>query len=191
METNNSPTFLRGRKVNLRPVLKGDLERAMRWVNDPDTRDFLMGHFPFTMEDEEKWLKKINDEKPNSLTLAIETSEGQHIGSMGIHRISWRDRVGTTGAIIGESEFRNKGYGTEAKILLLHHAFNCMNLRKICSKAVAFNDRSIKYSMKCGYKEEARLKEHVFRKGRYWDLVHLAVFEPDFVPVWEKYLEEV
>jgi RimJ/RimL family protein N-acetyltransferase len=184
---SQSPIFLKGRKVNLRPVLKGDLDRCMRWVNDPSIRDFLMGYFPYTQYDEEKWIKEISEDTPYSLTLAIETVEGQHIGQMGLHRINWRDRVAITGALIGEAEFRDKGYGSEAKIILLHHAFRSMNLRKICSQAVALNLRSIAYSKKCGYLEEGRLKKHVFRQGKYYDLVQLAVYWKNFKSIWNKY----
>lgn len=191
MQQSLSPTFLRGRKVNLRPVLKGDLERCMKWVNDPELRDLISGYFPYSMHDEEKWLENVSKDKPNSLTLAIETSAGVHIGQMGIYRINWRDRVGTTGALIGNREFRDKGFGSESKVLLLNHAFQSMNLRKICSQAIASNGRSVAYSLKCGYQEEGRLKNHVYRQGQYLDLVQLAVFWENFEPVWNKYQKEV
>lgn len=121
------------------------------------------------------------------MTLAMVTNEGRHIGNIGLHRIDWRNRVATTGTLIGEKDLWGKGIGTEAKILLLHHAFQSMNLRKICSQAIAYNERSIAYSKKCGYKVEGVLRAHVFRRGEYWDLVNLAVFWEDFLPVWEKY----
>ncbi len=61
---------------------------------------------------------------------------------MGIHRINWKDRTATTGAVIGEKAYWDKGYGSEAKMLVLDYAFNMLNLRKICSQVLAFNKRS-------------------------------------------------
>lgn len=179
--------FLKGQNVNLRPLQKEDIPAITRWINDPEVRDFIKANWPMTLADEENWFADLSKKKPNDLVLAIVTSEGKHIGHMGLHRIDWRGRVATTGAVIGEKECWGKGFGTEAKTLLLHHAFRSMNLRKICSSVIAYNKRSLHYSLKCGYKVEGSLKAHVFRRGRYWDLTQLAVFWPDFRPVWQKY----
>jgi RimJ/RimL family protein N-acetyltransferase len=140
-----------------------------------------------TIENEEKWIASMNSSDRSTLMLAIETSEGEYIGNMGLHNINWRDRTATTGTLIGEKNYWGKGLGTEAKILLLRHAFHTMNLRKICSQVIEFNGRSKRYSEKCGYKSEGVLRMHTFRRGRYWDLENLAVFAEDFATVWERY----
>ncbi len=106
---------------------------------------------------------------------------------MGIHRINWKDRTATTGAVIGEKAYWGKGYGSEAKKLLLDYAFNELNLRKICSGALAFNGRSQAYSKKCGYEVEGVLKQHIFKNGEYHDLVQLAVFKEQWLPLWKKF----
>lgn len=185
--TENPVVFLKGKKVSLRPVEKTDLPQIVRWINDPEVRLFLESWLPQSSADEEKWIESLGKRKDTNIVLAIETVQGKHIGLMGLHNIKWRDRVADTGAMIGEKEFWGKGYGSEAKILLLEYAFNTLNLRKICSAAYAFNARSINYSLKCGYKEEGRQRGHIFRAGEYHDKVLLAIFQEDFLPVWEKY----
>lgn len=193
MEENSGTgrvVFLKGKKVNLRPPLKSDLPKVVQWINDPEVRHFVTGHFPQTELDEEEWLKNLSKNKESQVVLIIETSDGIPIGIMGLHRINWRDRVATTGALIGEKEYWGKGYGAEAKLLLLDYAFNILNLHKICSSAIAFNKRSLRYSLKCGYQEEGRLKRHIYRNGQYWDSIQLAIFREDFEPVWEKYQKE-
>jgi RimJ/RimL family protein N-acetyltransferase len=188
--SDGTVVFLKGRNVNLRPLRKEDMPACTRWINDPEVRDFVKNYLPMTLLEEEEWYASIHKGKATNVVLAIETAEGQHIGNMGIHRIDWRSRIGTTGAVIGEKEYWGKGLGTEAKKLFLHHAFYGMNLRKICSQVIAYNTRSMKYSEKCGYKVEGMLKDHVFRRGQYWDLINMAVFLEDFEPVWQKYVEE-
>jgi RimJ/RimL family protein N-acetyltransferase len=189
MTSIEKAVFLASARVILRPFSKDDAPRLHRWINDPEVRRFLTPHFPITLESEEEWVKSLSKQNDKEVLLAIETPEGEHIGSMGLHRINWIDRTSTTGALIGNKEYWGKGLGTEAKMLLLHYAFNTLNLRKICSQALVFNERSISYSKKCGYKEEGVLKEHIFREGKYWDLVQLAVFRDDFMPLWETWNE--
>ena len=108
---------------------------------------------------------------------------------MGIHHINWVNGTATTGAIIGEVENRGKGYGTDAKMTLLNYMFNTLNLRKICSEVIEYNTRSYNYSLGCGYREEGRKIKHIFRNGQYWDLIQLAVFKEDWLPIWAKYCE--
>lgn len=102
------------------------------------------------------------------------------IGIMGLHRIDWISRIATTGAIIGPSTHRGQGLGTDAKIALLEYAFNTLGLRKIMSSVLDGNERSARYSQRCGYKIEARLKEQRFKNGRYVDEIILSVFKEDF-----------
>src|SRR5688572_9868802 len=115
-ESAKSPIFLRGRNVNLRPFSKNDIPTLQRWVNDPEVREFVGMFQPCTEKQEEEWFNKLGSDDKN-MVLAIETKEGTLIGTMGIHRINWVDRVATTGAMIGEKEYWGKGYGTDAKMV--------------------------------------------------------------------------
>jgi len=182
--------FLRGENVVLRPPGKSDLPRLLRWINDPEVRHLLDAYLPMSEQDEEEWLENLGKRKPNEVLLAIETTAGKHIGNMALHHINWRDRTATTGAMIGESEYWGKGLGTEAKMLLLDYAFNTLNLRKICSQVLAFNERSTAYSKKCGYVEEGIFSAHIFRNGEYHDLVNLAVFKGGFEQARAEWLEK-
>lgn len=180
--------FLKGKKVVLRPLEKEDLERCRRWINDPDVRYFLKHLSPYTAEDEEEWFEKARKDR-NAVHLAIVAAgqdEPAHIGNIGLMRISWKDGTAVTGTVIGEKEYWGKGYGTEAKMLLLEHAFHELGLRKINSSVWEFNDRSLRYSDKCGYKEEGRRRKQMLRGGQYRDEVLLAVFREEWEALWER-----
>jgi RimJ/RimL family protein N-acetyltransferase len=177
--------FLEGRKVNLRPFSKEDVHSITRWINDPKVRGFISSTFPQTEKQEEDWINKLGSDDKN-IVLGIETKDGKLIGIMGIHGINWIYRTCTTGAIIGEKDYWNKGYGTDAKMHLLNYIFNALNLHKVCSSVLSYNKRSLQYSLHCGYKIEGRRKKHVF-KSRYWDLIELGLFKKDWLPIWKKY----
>jgi len=180
--------FLTGKKVILRPINKEkDLPRITKWVNDPEVRQFISLDFPSLKEDEEKWFEKQIGSKEN-VVLAIETAEeGNLVGLIGLHGIHWQQRTATTGALIGEKDYWSKGYGTDAKMILLDYAFNTLNLRKICSSVISFNHRSLNYSLRCGYKIEGRRKKQFFKNGRYYDEVLLALFKKDWIAAWGEY----
>lgn len=187
MTKNQTPVvFRKGPRVTLRPLTKGDVPTITRWINDPEVTQFLLAYLPSSETEESGWVESLDKNKEKNVVLAIMVA-GKFIGTIGIHNINWKDRIAITGTLIGEKSCWGKGYGTEAKMLLLDYAFNTLNLRKICSNVIAFNERSYRYSLSCGYKVEGRLKAHYFRKGQYWDSIQLSVFREDWSPIWEKF----
>ncbi len=186
MTNKQRVVFLSGRKVNLRPLTRADVPIITRWINDPEIREFVSIAFPHTEKQEEEWLNKLDSDDKN-IVLCIETKQGIPIGVIGIHQIEWVHRVATTGTLIGEKKYWGKGFGTDAKMTLLDYAFNVLNLRRICSEALAYNMRSLAYSLHCGYEIEGRKKKHFFKNGRYHDVIHLGLFRGKWLPIWKKW----
>jgi RimJ/RimL family protein N-acetyltransferase len=177
--------FLKGKKVVLRPLDKEkDLERCLRWINNPEVRQFVSVFLPTDKKREEEWFDRMNK---NCVRLAIETKRGRLIGNISLGGIDYRHGIGEVGIIIGEKEYWNRNYGTDAAMILLNYGFSELNLRKIRWRAFGFNKRSINCSKKCGNKVEGILKREIFANGEYVDMVCLAVFKEDFSPLWEEY----
>lgn len=173
-----SSPFLIGKKTNLRPVLKSDAETLNKWINNPETRRYMLARFPISIQTENEWIERINkfETTPTDITLIVETKDGQPLGTMGLHRISWVHRNAVTGTMIGDRELRGQGYATDAKMTLLKYAFESLGMHKISSHAFKDNKASIAYSKKCGYVEEAVLKDDHFYDMKWHDTVVLACF---------------
>lgn len=182
----NRITFLKGKTTFFSPLEEEDAPTLQRYPNDPEIRHNVRRIFPINLNGQKDWIKNCNNEHNVVLGVCL-IKTGELIGSMGLHRIDWVNRTATTGTIIGNKEHQNKGYGTDAKMVLLKYAFHTLGLRKICSSAYAFNRSSIAFNQKCGYKIEGRLKKQVLREGKYVDEVLLAVFEKDWSPLWQEY----
>lgn len=186
--TQASVVFLKGKTTLLRPIQKADIPLLTRWINDPRIREFIGSYNHHTEESEEKWLTRLIDDKTN-MVFIIALNDGTPIGTMGLHRIDWKDRNATTGAMLGEPKYWGKGYGTDAKMALLEYAFDELGLHKVCSTVISYNKRSLRYSLHCGYRIEGTRKSHIFKRGRYWDLVELGVFRHQWHPVWRHWLK--
>ncbi|MFH1388100.1 MAG: GNAT family protein [Patescibacteria group bacterium] len=179
--------FLKGKKTVLRPFKKDtDLELVLRWINDQEVTQYLSRYLPASIKEEEEWFDNLSTRK-NDLIFAVETLEGALIGSMGLHSINWKDRVANHGVIIGEKEYWSKGYGKDAHMILLDYAFNSLNLRKVCSQVISFNERSLNYHLTCGYKEEGSQLKQFYKKGQYWDLIILGLFKEEWLIKWGEY----
>lgn len=184
--------MLRGKKVVLRPVdIEKDLERCRQWINDFETTSFLGKPYrPITREKERELLRVII-EKESSVVFAIDTFEGTHIGLTGLHNIAHFDGTAFTGTLIGDKRYWNRGYGTDAKMVLLWYAFTVLNLRRINSHVLSSNPRSVRCQLKCGYEIEGTKRKEVYKNGRYYDLVLLAVFRRGWFGRWHAYMKSI
>lgn len=189
MRTNSTKIiFLEGKRVYLRPIEKEDISLLLQWLNHPETRRYLSQLFPLTEFAELEWVQNLHKKQNENVVLGIvRVRDSKLIGVVGLHHIDWKDRRAVTGAVIGDQRFRGKGYGTEAKMLLLHYAFFTLNLRKISSTVLSFNTRSQAYNKKCGYKVEGVLHQHIYKDGVYYDEVRMAVFKEDWIPIWKRF----
>ncbi|OHA34246.1 MAG: hypothetical protein A2928_03200 [Candidatus Taylorbacteria bacterium RIFCSPLOWO2_01_FULL_45_15b] len=180
--------FRCGPRVYLRPMTKKDLPNITRWINDPEVTQYLLTVYPLRFEDEEKWFESLGERKGKDSVFAIVLKhDHKMIGVMGLHSIDNLHGIAETGSFIGEKRYWGKGYGSEAKMLVLEYAFNAVNLRKVNSSVHAFNIRSKKSLEKCGYRVEGRRVKQYYKNGEYVDSILLAVFKEDFLPLWKKF----
>lgn len=174
--------FLVGARLYLRPVEESDLPTFQRWVNDYETRRYIRVVAPIDAVGERAWYDGLDRSlQPSKVGLCVVLKDGdQLIGNMSLHNIDWLNRSAETGALIGVPEARGKGYGHEAKELLLEYAFDTLNMHRISSHTMAFNKRSAAYLRRSGYVEEGRAREAFFRDGQWWDAIHFGLLRDEW-----------
>jgi len=176
-----------GKLVNLCPLEAADALTVYRGINQPDTYEYLNTTLPKGLRFEETWVEQLQTPSEKNLVVGICTHDDILIGTMGLHGIDLVNRVAETGSVIFAERYRSKGYGTDAKMVLLEYAFNYLGLHLVTSRVIAFNGRSAAYSKKCGYVEEARLRSRVFRNGERHDEIILSVTRDEWLPKWQQY----
>lgn len=189
METKRV-VFLKGFKTNLCILDERDAEVLVHFVNDSENLHFLKRVGPITLDTEREWVKSIAKKAPNDYVFGISNKDTDElIGVIGLHRIDYVNRTASTGTLIGKSDMQSKGFGTDAKMVLLKWAFETLNLRKIYSKVWEYNTRSLAYADKCGYVVEARLKEHAFKNGSYVDEIILSLYREPWQRAYDAYVK--
>ena len=186
--TQHTPVFWReGTLVNLGPLTKEHLPLNQTWINDPRVNQFLIVSWPLTMEAEEAWYEQIAKDPQNNIQVLIYARDtGEPIGTMDL-RINTLNQVGSTGALIGDPAYHGRGYGTEAKMLLLEYAFNWRGLHSVTSRVLACNGRSARYNERCGYREVGRLTGVHIRDGERCDEIIMQVMADEWRTTWEEY----
>lgn len=109
-----------------------------------------------------------------SLTLAVtELESGALVGAVGL-ALTPQDHRAELGYWIGVP-YWGRGYATEAARTMVQHGIRGLGLHRIVARHMAHNLASGRVMQKIGMTREGVLREHVFKWGRYVDLVVYAV----------------
>jgi RimJ/RimL family protein N-acetyltransferase len=179
------PIFLKGKRIDLRVLdPKDDLESYSCWINDQELTVFLsVGKFPTTRSGLRDFINVYKASK--DLLLGI-FKQDEHIGNITLHHIDWQNRVGELGILIGDKKHHGKGYGSEAVRLLLEHAFNRLNLRKVTAGMFSGNKASQKMFEKLGFMLEGCLREQFFYHGKYYHNLRYGLLRREWVQKTEQ-----
>jgi len=172
--------MLEGRLVRLRAPSLEDAERGHRWINDEETSKLLNGsYYPRSLAAQEGWARTRAGTMGGfgRAAFAIETldDERRHIGNCDLFDASPEDRWCWLGILIGEPAYRSRGYGADAIRTLMTFAFEDMNLEAVRLQVWSFNSRAIACYRKCGFVEEARLRNDLYVGGAYHDTIVMSV----------------
>lgn len=177
MEINKKEFFLKGQAVYLRVLLKEDLGSNYRfWLNDPEVVKYNShGRFPATVESLEHYIGSSFESK-NSLVLAVCMDDTDlHIGNISLQAINWIDRNAEIAFLLGELSFHGKGIMYEAGHLLIHHAFQTLNLHRIHCGTSSENIGMQKLAVKLGMEREGVRRDAIFSNGRYHDIIEYGI----------------
>jgi N-acetyltransferase len=182
------PLTLEGAVVRLEPIrrehaelfweiAKGDLDDIFRWIPYPMK----------TPEDFQRLIDKIFDEQARGESVAFATAEkksGKTIGStrfMNIDRANRRVEIGSTWVV---PAWQRTAVNTEAKYLMLRHAFEVWGCVRVELKTDALNEKSRNAILRIGAKEEGTLRRHVVTwTGRIRDSVYFSILDSEWPEV--------
>jgi len=174
---------LENEKVLLRPVARKDAPLFVKWLNDPEIIQNLLIFLPLTEIAEEKWIEKISLSE-NDTVFVIEKKmpddKAVPIGVCGLHGISWKDRYGVFGIFIGDKDYWRKGLGLAAGNLLIRYGFEQLNLNRISSSVLDFNEASQGLHEKLGFEVEGERRQAIFKNGRYADEFILGLLKEEW-----------
>ena len=172
--------FITGNKVYLRPISREDIDRGwLDWINDTTTISGLFSGYPTSREQLERYYEE--SQPPNAVMFAICAKENDHyFGNIRLSEFEWINRVCTYGRLLGDPEYRGGGYGSEALILMLRYGFHILGMNRIQSIAWSENEISLRSNDKIGMTREGCLKQRVYKGGRFYDGIALAMLREDF-----------
>lgn len=175
-----------GNKVRLREYRKEDIPIAIDYINEPEVKKYMLTvtPFPIPTHSQEKFIEGFITDKLERYAFAIETLEdGKYIGGCGLNNLDWKNSVVTVGIFIGDQNYWNKGYGTDAMKTFVSFIFKELNINKVKLATVSFNERAIRCYEKCGFKQEGVLRQEIFKGGKYHDEIIMSILKEEYFGV--------
>jgi RimJ/RimL family protein N-acetyltransferase len=187
------PLTLEGSVVRLEPVRREHAEQF--WEVAKNDLDEIFRWIPYsmkTLEDFQRLIEIAFDEQARGESVVfatVERSSGTAIGStrfMNIDRLNRRVEIGSTWIAPG---WQRTPVNTEAKYLMLRHAFEAWGCMRVELKTDALNQRSRAAILRIGAKEEGTLRRHLLTwSGRVRDTVYFSMLDDEW-PVSRARLE--
>jgi RimJ/RimL family protein N-acetyltransferase len=167
-----------GKRCFLSPVDINDAEKFTEWLNDMEVIvNLTFFHRMININDEKVSLEKLSKEHNYSI-IDLETNE--MIGNCGYINIDHLNQCGDIGIFIGNKNYWNKGYGSEALTLLLDYGFKALNLHNVQLCVYSFNKRAIKSYKKVGFKIIGNKREALKRGNEFYDIIYMDILEKEF-----------
>lgn len=168
-------------KVYLRALEPSDYETTIRWRRDSGIWEMLAGRKYFVSESFERdWLEKASKSSSDIKLAICDVQTNLHIGNIYLSNIDFFNKSASTAKLIGNKEYWGKGYGTEATLLILYHAFYDLGLERVESRILSTNKASIRVQEKCGYQIEGVLRKAAFKAGELQDVVIMSILKDEF-----------
>lgn len=172
--------FLIGSKVYLRPLDLEDIASLTTWLNDPEVTRHLLVYRPLSRMAEEAFLRKLSESESEIVLGIVVRDPEQFIGVTGLRHLDVRNRHAEFGIAIGEKTTWGSGCGTEATRLIVRYAFETLNLNRIWLHVGEDNERAVHVYQNVGFRTEGRLRQDMYREGRYWDSLVMAVLREEW-----------
>ncbi len=186
-----TPLTLEGSIVRLEPIRRDHAEDF--WDISKDALDDIFQWIPYRMktrEDFQRLVEKAFDEQNRGESVVFATVERgsvRVIGStryMNIDRVNRRVEIGSTWIA---PAWQRTAVNTEAKYLMLRHAFEVWKCFRVELKTDALNLKSRNAILRIGAKEEGTLRRHVITwTGRVRDSVYFSILDSEWPEVKAK-----
>lgn len=179
---------LQGSAVSLQPLRRD--HAALFWDVAKENAEDIFRWIPYsmrTLEDFQQMVEKAfaEQERGQSVVFAtVERASHRIIGSTRFMNIDGSNRRVEIGSTWIAPAWQRTSINTEAKYLMLRHAFEVWNCIRVELKTDALNQKSRNAILRLGAKEEGLFRKHLITwTGRVRDTVYFSILDTEWPQV--------
>jgi N-acetyltransferase len=179
----DQPT-LTGHHVTLRPAVYDDRDAIVAAASDGKLTELFFTNVS-TFRDPDAAMAALFKERDfgRAMPFAVCTPDGRVVGLTRYMRMNAQHRRLEIGGTFYARSVQRTGVNTEAKLLLLGHAFEVMGCNAVQIRSDPFNIRSQRAIERLGAKRDGVLRSHQMLDGRVRDLVVYSIIAGEWAGV--------
>ncbi len=189
------PLVLAGKQIRLEPLTPAHADAL--WAVGQDESVWALNPEPVrTLEDMRAYVAKALDEQARGVSLPFATvlqETNQVIGSTRFGNIVTAHRVAEIGWTWITPQWQRTYVNSEAKLLMLRHAFETWQCNRVEFKTDSLNTRSRNAILRLGATEEGTFRNHIITStGRLRHSVYFSIIDSEWPAVktgLESYLD--
>lgn len=164
-------------RTRLEDMNSSHLEMVLNWRNQEHIRSVMFHDRVISLEEHRKWFDRVKKDKRTIVKIFY--LENVPVGVVNFTNIDLENGKCSWGFYVGDPS-APKGSGTLMGYLALNFVFEELNIRKLCAEIISFNERSIRYHQRLGFRTEGVLREHVLKNNQYADVILMALFNREW-----------
>ena len=172
-----------GKKCYLSPIDSNDAEKFTKWLNNMELLQNIQLHSSVISLENEKVL--LNDLSKGHNYSIVDMEKDLLIGNCGFFDVDHVNQTAETGIFIGDKDYRNRGYGTEALSLLIEYGFKALNFHNIMLRVYEYNEGAIRCYDKIGFKQIGMRREALQRNLKRHNIVYMDILQNEFFEKWK------
>ncbi|MGI8554961.1 MAG: GNAT family N-acetyltransferase [Pyrinomonadaceae bacterium] len=180
--------ILEGEFIRLEPLRIEHLENFWK-VGADETLWRWTANVVENKNDLRRYVETALDEQRRGVSLpfvTIEKAENKIVGSTRFGNIDAKNRRAEIGWTWINPKWQRTRVNTEAKFLMLTHAFETWNCIRVELKTDALNEKSRNAILRLGAKEEGIFRQHLITEtGRIRDTVYFSILDSEWKNVKE------
>ncbi|WBW95655.1 GNAT family N-acetyltransferase [Oceanirhabdus sp. W0125-5] len=168
-----------GKICYLSPINPEDSVKCAEWFNNTET-SIGLGEYGcvYSHETSRSMLENFS-KKPYHFSI-VDINSDTLLGFCWLNNVNHIDGAAELAILIGDNEYRGKGYGKESINLLLDYSFNVINLNNVMLSVYSHNERAIECYKKCGFKLMG-IRRNSHRMGRkFYDEIFMDIIAEEF-----------
>lgn len=163
--------------INFVNMNQEEARMVLRWRNNDEVRKWMYRETPITAEEHKDFLASLKTDPRNFYYLVKEGE--RYLGVINLTRLDYANRHAYLG-IYRNPEEEIIHTGTKLGRILLTLAFDIAGLHTLKLEVIEDNERAIHLYKKMGFVEEGRLREFVFRDGKWKDVIIMGMTEEEY-----------
>lgn len=171
--------MIRFKDIGFRSVERYDLDM----IRDEHNREpiLLMLRDPSIVTEtmQNKWFESISTNKNNTVFVIFHKNPEKVIGVWKLQGLDETNRCTEMGMDIF-TDYRSKGFGLKSFHMIFKYLFESLNIHTVYAKVGEYNKISLAAAQKAGFKITGKIRESLFRNGRYWDNIVLDITLDDY-----------